>query len=55
MIVDALFAVFELFLLPLDTTPSRRTAGWLWALWLIAMALVLGLVGIGIYAVAVTF
>jgi hypothetical protein len=42
-------------LLPLDATPSRRTSGWLWVLWLVAMAAVLALVGLGIYAVAVTF
>jgi hypothetical protein len=55
MLVDALFAVFELLLLPLDATPSRRTSGWLWVLWLVAMAAVLALVGLGIYAVAMTF
>jgi hypothetical protein len=55
MIVDALSAVLDLLLMPLDATPDRKTPRWLWALWLTALLAVLGFVGIAIYVIAMKF
>ncbi|HEY7808313.1 MAG TPA: hypothetical protein VIC34_14040 [Croceibacterium sp.] len=55
MIVDALSAILDLLLVPLDLTPDRKAPRWLWALWLAALLAVLGFVGVAIYIIAMTF